>query len=156
MRALRLLAPALAVVSFTAMMAAIFVPDLNPFPDPAGVVATFNPGRDIDGSGAFFQSLGTNGRTCASCHRIDQAMSLSSAGVQAIYRQSRGTDPLFAVIDGANCSTDDGAKRASHSLLLKRGLIRVRIDPAKQSRVLHICRARSIWVRYNARCEHRG
>jgi len=125
MRALRLLAPALAVVSFTAMMAAIFVPDLSPFPDPAGVVATFNPGGDIDGSGAFFQSLGTNGRTCASCHRIDQAMSLSSAGVQAIYRQSRGTDPVFAVIDGANCPTDDGAKPASHSLLLNRGLIRV-------------------------------
>ena len=88
-------------------------------------MATFNPGGDIDGSGAFFQSLGTNGRTCASCHRIDQAMSLSSAGVQAIYRQSRGTDPVFAVIDGANCPTDDGAKRASHSLLVNRGLIRV-------------------------------
>jgi hypothetical protein len=52
-------------------------------------------------------------------------MSLSSSGVQRIYRQTRGADPLFSVIDGANCPTDDGARRATHSLLLERGLIRV-------------------------------
>jgi cytochrome c peroxidase len=124
-RSFRLLTTALLVASFTAMMAAVFVPNLKPFPDPAGAIATFNSQGDINGTGAFFQTLGTNGRSCASCHRIDQAMSLSSSGVQTIYRQSRGTDPLFSPIDGANCPTDDGTKLASHSLLLNRGLIRV-------------------------------
>jgi cytochrome c peroxidase len=124
-RAIRLLNPLLVLLPLTATLAAVFVPNLSPFPDPAGAVATFNASGDIDGTGAFFQSLGTNGRTCATCHRFDQAMSLSSHGVQSIYRQSHGTDPLFAAIDGANCPTDDASNRASHSLLLDRGLIRV-------------------------------
>jgi cytochrome c peroxidase len=121
----RLLSPLLVLVSLTAMIAAVFVRNLNPFPDPAGAVATFNSSGDIDGTGAFFQSLGTNGRTCATCHRLDQAMSLSSRRVQSIYRESHGNDPLFAAVDGANCPTDEVGQRASHSLLLDRGLIRI-------------------------------
>ena len=124
-QAFRFLTMALLAVSFSGMMAAVFVRNLTPFPDPAGAIATFNSNGDLDGTGAFFQSLGMNGRSCASCHRVDQAMSLSSSGVQALYRQSHGTDPLFSAIDGANCPTDDVTKAASHSLLLNRGLIRV-------------------------------
>jgi cytochrome c peroxidase len=124
-RALGLLSPFLVTVTLTAMIAAVIVPALTPFPDSTGSVATFSSSGDIDTSGAFFQSLGTNGRTCATCHRADQAMSLSSTGVQFIYRQSRGRDPLFAAVDGANCPTDDVTQRASHILLLDRGLIRV-------------------------------
>lgn len=124
-RASRILSPVLVAASFTAMVAAVFVPNLKPFPDPTGTLATFNESGVIDGSGAFFQKLGSNGRTCATCHQVDQAMSLSSAGVQTIYRRSHGMDPLFAAVDGANCPSDDVSKRASHSLLLSRGLIRV-------------------------------
>ena len=123
-RAIRPLTSFLVVISLTAMIAAV-VPNLISFRDPAGAVATFNSSGDIGGAGAFFQSLGTNGRTCATCHRLDQAMSLSSRGVQSIYRQSHGNDPLFAAVDGANCPTDDVRQRASHSLLLDRGLIRI-------------------------------
>src|SRR5579859_8034652 len=123
--AIRLLTSLLVLVSLTTLIAAVFVTNLAPFPDPTGAVATFNSSGDIDGSGAFFQSLGTNGRTCATCHRLDQAMSLSNRGVQSIYRQSHGNDPLFAAVDGANCPTDDIRQRSSHSLLLDRGLIRV-------------------------------
>jgi hypothetical protein len=107
------------------MIAAVPVPNLDPFRDPTGAVATVNSSGNIDGSVAFFQSLGTNGRTCGTCHRLDQAMSLSSAGVRSIYRRSHGHDPLFAAVDGANCPTDDVSRRESHSLLLDRGLIRV-------------------------------
>jgi hypothetical protein len=107
------------------MTAAVIVPNLSPFRDPTGAVATFNSSGNIDVSGAFFERLGTNGGTCGTCHRLDQAMSLSRAGVQSIYRQSHGHDPLFAAVDGANCPTDDVSRRESHSLLLDRGLIRV-------------------------------
>jgi len=96
-----------------------------PFPDKTGAIATYSDAGKIDLSGPFFQNLGTNGRSCSSCHRLDQAMSFSSAGVNAIYRQTAGRDPLFDTIDGANCSTDDGRKRSSHSLLLSRELIRI-------------------------------
>jgi cytochrome c peroxidase len=121
----RLLLSVAAAAPLTAMLAAVFVPNLRPFPNPSGLSATYNESGNIDQSNAFFQDLGTNGRTCASCHRLDQALSLSSTGVQAIYRQSHGKDPLFAAVDGANCPTDDVRQRSSHSLLLSRGLIRV-------------------------------
>jgi cytochrome c peroxidase len=115
----------LSVASLTGISAVLFVPNLKPFPDSTGAVATYNTAGKIDQSGAFFQSLGTNGRSCSSCHLLSQGMSLSSAGANAIYQQTRGRNPLFAAIDGANCPTDDVTKRSSHSLLLDRGLIRV-------------------------------
>jgi len=34
-------------------------------PDPTGTIRTYSDGRPINTRGAFFQSLGTNGRTCA-------------------------------------------------------------------------------------------
>ena len=112
-------------ITLTAIAVTLFVPNLKPFADKTGAIATYSDAGRIDQSGPFFQSLGTNGRSCGSCHRVDQAMSLSSDGVNAIYRQTAGKDPLFATIDGANCPTDDASKRSSHSLLLDRGLIRV-------------------------------
>lgn len=119
------IASVLSVTSLAAIAGTLFVPNLKPFPDSTGAIATYSIAGNIDQSGPFFQSLGTNGRSCSSCHRVDQAMSLSSAGVNIIYRQTAGRDPLFDTIDGANCPTDDGRKRSSHSLLLDRGLIRV-------------------------------
>jgi hypothetical protein len=103
------------------------IPNLKHFFDPAGAVATFNTGGDIDRRGAFFQSLGTNGRTCESCHQADQAFSLSSDHVQELYERTHGTDPLFNAIDGANCPDAAPGDREAHSLLLSRGLIRVAI-----------------------------
>ena len=41
------------------------LPNLFPFPNGSGVLETQNAGgRPIDLSGPFFQSLGTNGRSC--------------------------------------------------------------------------------------------
>ncbi len=37
-------------------------------PDASGVLATLNEGGPPDTSGAFFRSLGINGRSCATCH----------------------------------------------------------------------------------------
>ena len=124
-RASRLLLSTAAAAALTAMLGAAFVPNMKPFPNASGSSATYSESGNIDQSNAFFQDLGTNGRTCASCHRLDQGLGLSSAGVRAIYRQSHGRDPLFAAVDGANCPTDDVNQRTSHSLLLSRGLIRV-------------------------------
>jgi hypothetical protein len=52
-------------------------PELQAFFDATGVTATL----DVNGpqpQGAFFQSLGTNGRSCATCHGASQAMGLSA------------------------------------------------------------------------------
>ncbi len=124
-RLLPIFASVLSAIAFTGMTATMSMANLEIYPDSAGAVATFSTAGKIDETGPFFQKLGANGRTCATCHQADQAMSLSSAGVQRTYRESHGRDALFAAIDGANCPTDDVAKRSSHSLLLERGLIRV-------------------------------
>jgi cytochrome c peroxidase len=100
-------------------------PHFSEFADSSGMVRTLNKQGAIDTSNPFFQSLGTNGRSCSTCHLASDGMGLSSAAVQAKFTATGGQDPLFADIDGANCpgaARDDAAR---HSLLTGHGLIRV-------------------------------
>ena len=111
-----------------------FLPSSQSDPNPTGLggtlsadILTFAPANP------FFQALGTNGRTCATCHQPENAMSISVSTVQQRYMESHGADPLFAPIDGADCP--DAVKSSKfyavehpdnpHSLLLKHALIRV-------------------------------
>lgn len=95
--------------------------------DPTGIVGVVNINGPTDTTGPFFQSLGTNGRSCSSCHIASEAMGLSAAGARARFAATGGADPLFASVDGANCPSFQGSDAASHSLLLESGLIRVGI-----------------------------
>ncbi len=52
-------------------------------------------------------------------------MSISAASVQARWTETLGHDPLFAAIDGSNCPDSPQTDRASHTLLLDRGLVRI-------------------------------
>jgi hypothetical protein len=107
------------------------LPNLFPFPDPNGFVETYNVNNtSIDLTGAFFQSLGTNGRSCSSCHRPAEAWSISAAEIQSRFLLTQGLDPIFRTNDGSNCdhnidtSTVQG-RRSAYSLLLSRGLIHI-------------------------------
>ena len=111
---------ALSVIAGTAV-----IPNLQPFRDPTGFIATYNRGGEIDKNNPFFQSLGTNDRTCETCHQADQAFSMSVKKIQERFARTGGTDPLFAPVDGANCPSDKQGDAASHSLLLNNGLIRI-------------------------------
>ncbi len=106
------------------------LPDTAPqglqlFFDRSGVIGTLDVTGPVNEQGAFFQSLGTNGRTCATCHVASQAMSLSAMGIQLRFAQTKGRDPLFAAVDGGNCPNARTGNAADHSLLLNHGLIRV-------------------------------
>ncbi|TMG82140.1 MAG: hypothetical protein E6H78_15315, partial [Betaproteobacteria bacterium] len=46
-----------------------FLPNMLPFANPTGIAATFSTAGKVDLTGPFFQSLGTNGRACVSCHQ---------------------------------------------------------------------------------------
>jgi cytochrome c peroxidase len=95
-------------------------------PNAAGQLGTVSSTGMIDRGNAFFQDLGTNGRSCGSCHLQASAFGLSAEAAQAVFAATGGRDPLFAPVDGANCpsvTADDGA--AGHSLLLNQALIRV-------------------------------
>jgi cytochrome c peroxidase len=106
--------------------------NLFPFTDPSGVVKTYttDPSGQIDLTGPFFQQLGTNGRTCNSCHQPSDGWTVSAADVQARFKASNGLDPIFRTNDGSNCdhnidvSTVAGRAQA-YSLLTSRGLIRI-------------------------------
>jgi predicted enzyme related to lactoylglutathione lyase len=100
---------------------------LESFSDSTGVFETLSSTGAVDRHSAFFQSLGTNGRSCGTCHVPDQAFALSAAAASETFRLTQGWDPLFAPVDGANCPNVRRNDAATHSLLLKHGLFRISI-----------------------------
>ena len=113
--------------------------------DPSGAIGTFQPnGATITSNNAFFQNLGTNERTCFTCHQPANGWSISAASVQARFALSGGNDPIFRLVDGATCPNDDVSTRAaklqSYKLLLKRGLIRIGLSlpPGLQFKVINV------------------
>jgi cytochrome c peroxidase len=122
------------------------LPNLYLFPNENGFVATYNmPNTPIDLTGPFFQSLGTNGRSCASCHLPDQGWSIAADRVKARFEATQGRDPIFRSNDGSNCDHDVdtssvGGRRKAYSLLINRGLIRIAIavPPTAEFRVVAV------------------
>jgi cytochrome c peroxidase len=108
-----------------------FIANGTLFPNPNGGSETYSAnGGGIDLTGPFFQSMGTNGRTCGTCHQPSDGMSVSAADVDLRFYLTQGTDPIFRTVDGSNCdhnidvSTLEG-KKSAYSLLRTRGLIRI-------------------------------
>ncbi len=91
-----------------------------------GVLRTLVVGGPLKTRGhPFFEPLGANGRACVTCHQPADAMSLSARTAQERWQATGGKDPLFAAIDGSNCPILPQGEKASHSLLLERGLFRI-------------------------------
>ena len=125
---------ALAVGSlFNGSLSGQTLPNLFLFPNATGAVATYNAGgTPIDLAGPFFQPLGTNGRSCGSCHRPAQGWTISADEVKARFEVTQGMDPIFSTNDGSNCDHDIDTstvqgRRKAYSLLIHKGLIRVTV-----------------------------
>jgi cytochrome c peroxidase len=109
------------------------IPNLFPYPNAHGILETQNVnGTDLSAGGAFFQSIGTNGRSCVTCHQPAQGFTISSDEVKARFEATRGLDPIFRPNDGSNCDHNidtrtEGGRRQAYSLLVQRGLIRIAI-----------------------------
>ena len=115
------------------------IPRFDLDPDPKGLVATYQPsGPTTTASNPFFQNLGTNGRTCFTCHQPQNGWTISAHSAQARFDQSGGREPLFRLVDGATCPNDDvstmRARRQAYILLREKGLIRIglALPPAAQ------------------------
>jgi cytochrome c peroxidase len=105
------------------------------FPNASGAVGIVGM-DDTDAGNPFFQPLGTNGRSCATCHRPAQGWSVTPAELRDRFDRTDGLDPVFRANDGSNCAGADvsttGKRRQAFSLLLEKGLIRVPLDvPAR-------------------------
>lgn len=99
-------------------------------PNPEGVQRTITlDGSPLDDRGPFFQNLGTNGRSCGSCHVPSTGWTVSPQELQDRFERTKGLDPVFSTVDGANSPKADvstlNARRAAYSMLLNRGVIRV-------------------------------
>lgn len=111
--------------------------------DAAGLIGSFQPaGATRTARNAFFQPLGTNGRACITCHVPPNGMSVSVGNIRSRFVATRGTDPIFAPVDGATCPRNVPQPNTSgalaggfvgegsdlvqaYSLLLRKGLLRV-------------------------------
>ena len=86
-------------------------------------------GTALNQTNPFFQSLGTNGRACVSCHQPSAGMTITPPQIQAVFNATGGTDPVFRLNDGSvgpNAPVATLAqKQTAYSLLLSKGLIRI-------------------------------
>lgn len=99
--------------------------------DATGLLRTFIPGGAIDTGNAFFQVLGSNGRSCNTCHRQEDAWSVTPVHIRQRFDRTQGTDPIFRTVDGSNSPLADvhdvDARRVAYSMLLDRGVFRIGI-----------------------------
>src|SRR5580765_5645126 len=75
----------------TAVFSATMANDQQ-FTNSLGAVATFSTAGVIDLSGPFFKSLGSNGRSCSSCHQLDEGLSITPSSIQSRFAATHGTD----------------------------------------------------------------
>ena len=130
--------PGVLVLGLTTVVAAesdglTHLPNLFPFPNATGILQTFNATGKLDLTGPFFQSLGTNGRSCASCHQPSDGWSVSAEHVAERFDRSHGLDPIFRTNDGSTCdhsieTSTVGGRRHAYSLLRTRGLFRIALS----------------------------
>ena len=97
--------------------------------NPSGTALTISSAGFIDLGNPFFQALGSNGRSCNSCHRAEEGWSVTPKGIRQRFEATQGNDPIFRLNDGANSPHADvstlPARRRAYSMLLDKGLIRV-------------------------------
>src|SRR5574340_56414 len=77
-------------------------PTLLTFADDSGVQQTLLA-NGADPTNPFFQDLGTNGRTCNTCHRAQEGWTVTPAELQVRFNATDGLDPIFHNNDGTNC-----------------------------------------------------
>ncbi len=127
-----------ALVVATAASGAAIAPDQPPYHgdalttrDDSGWLRTFTASGTIDVGNPFFQSLGSNGRSCNTCHQQQDAWTLTPRTVRARFDATGGTDPLFRTNDGSNSPLADVStvtkRRRAYSMLLSRGVLRIGI-----------------------------
>jgi hypothetical protein len=105
-------------------------PNALTFANPRGVIGTVGM-EESDADNPFFKELGTNGRSCATCHQPAQGWTITPAELRDRFERTGGLDPIFRTNDGSNCERTDVStirkRRQSFSLLLEKGLVRVEL-----------------------------
>jgi hypothetical protein len=102
------------------------LPAIDDYDNANGKLGIINGSGPVNIEGhPFFTPLGTNGRACVNCHQPTYGMSISAAAMLERWVRTDGKDPVFDKFDGSNCPGLKQDERASHSLLINRGLFRI-------------------------------
>ncbi|MGH7294038.1 MAG: hypothetical protein ACRELB_03850, partial [Polyangiaceae bacterium] len=94
--------------------------------DPGQMETASTSAFDAGATGAFFASLGSNGRTCNTCHLEGSGWTFTPADAQSLARN----DPLFAPVDGSDCPPTSAAQAPDSTLsseVTGYGLVRIQI-----------------------------
>jgi hypothetical protein len=102
---------------------------MKKYPNPTGTSQSYSDQGVLDTRNLFFQNLGSNGRSCFSCHQPDQGWTVTPAGIQKRFDDTQGQDPIFRTNDGSVSPLADvstvTARRQAFNMLLSKGLIRI-------------------------------
>jgi hypothetical protein len=81
------------------------IPGSEELADPTGLIGTYRVGGPLSTAGdPFFTAPpNSNGRTCFSCHQPQDGWAIRPSSVLATFLATRGRDPVFAPVDGADC-----------------------------------------------------
>jgi cytochrome c peroxidase len=95
----------------------------------AGIAETFHLSGVIDRTNPFFESMGTNGRTCESCHDGRAAWTTSATLNKILFELTAGTHPLFVSLHDSGNRPDAptgtlSERRAAFKTLLEFGVNR--------------------------------
>jgi len=102
---------------------------LEPTLNLSGFAESLHTSGTIDRTNPFFQALGTNPRTCETCHSPATGWTTNSLGNTLQFITTLGTGPLFNLVDSGNSPAADistfPARVATFGdTVLKRGLTR--------------------------------
>jgi cytochrome c peroxidase len=94
----------------------------------AGVAETLHTSGTIDRTNGFFQTIGTNARTCETCHAAAGGWTLSAQSAAFQFLTSQGQAPLFMLQDAGSRPDADistlAARRTTFDTTTHKGLIR--------------------------------
>jgi hypothetical protein len=94
-----------------------------------GTAETFHVTGAVDFTNPFFQQLGTNPRTCATCHSADQGWTMTTEANNELFHATDGLAPLFNRVDegsrpDADISTKDLREAVFEPTTVDHGLTR--------------------------------
>jgi cytochrome c peroxidase len=95
----------------------------------AGVAETFHLSGVVDRANPFFESMGTNGRSCETCHDARSAWTTSAEVMTQLFESTAGSHPLFVSLHDSGTRPDAptgnlSQKRAAFKTLLDFGVHR--------------------------------
>jgi cytochrome c peroxidase len=95
----------------------------------SGIGSSLHLSGSIDRTNPFFLQLGTNPRSCETCHSAQQGWTINRGRTEALFNLTLGTAPLFNLVDEGNrpdadISTFQARKNTFLKTTVERGLTR--------------------------------